>query len=128
MLSNKQMNMTHINLVAVLLLATVTVLFAKEPETLSAVGGQKIVKEFYDSGAIKSINRYGPDGALIGILHHNEQAVATYAEMYDGQLLAGKIYYYPNGQPRIEERYDVQGMKRIERRFDEHGQLISETQ
>lgn len=33
------MNMTHINLVAVLLLATVTVLFAKEPETLSAVGG-----------------------------------------------------------------------------------------
>lgn len=51
---------------------------------------------------------------------------AIYADMYDDLLLSGKIYYYPNGQPRIEERYDAKVIKRIERRFDEHGQIICE--
>lgn len=122
------MNITRTTLATALLLGIATGSVAKEPETLSAAGSQKIVKEFYESGSIKYIKRYGPDGALIGVLHHNEQGVVTYADMFDGPLLAGKIYYYPNGQPRIEERYDAQGIKRIERRFDERGQLISEPQ
>ena len=121
-----QMNMICTTLTAGLFLGIAASLFAKEPETLSAAGGQKIVKEFYDSGIIKYIKRYGPDGALIGILHHNEQGGATYADMYDGPFLAGKIYYYPNGQPHIEEHFDIQGAKRIERRFDKRGKLISE--
>lgn len=92
-------------LIAQILLAATAL--AKDPKTQDAAGGQKVVREYYETGIIKLIKRYDSNGKLIGVLHHNSKGVALYAEMYDGDKLAGKIYYYPNGNPRLTEHYDT---------------------
>ncbi len=98
---------------------------AKEPEVLIADSGQKITKEFYDSGIIRSISRHDPDGSLVGTLFHDKNGTPLYADMYDGKLLAGKLYYYANGNPKLEEHFDSAGTVRWSREFDENQNILS---
>ncbi len=41
--------------------------------------------------------------------------------MFDGDFIAGRIYYYASGQPQREEHYDAAGTTRWSRTFTESG-------
>ena len=115
--------------IAILLVAltiwTTRTALGKDSETLDAAGGQKVVKEYYETGVIKIIRRYDATGKLIGILYHDTKGVPLRADLYDGDKIAGKIYYHPNGNPRLAEHCDANGVTRSAQEFDTNNKLLS---
>jgi hypothetical protein len=89
---------------------------SKAPVTTDAAIGQKIVKDFFSDGTLKSVTRLNPDGSLLGTLYYSN-GVPDHADYFDDQK-------------RVRRRllYRADGTAQTSREFDEHGKLIAEQQ
>jgi hypothetical protein len=97
-------------------------------ETTEAAGGQKITKEFYPDGTIKTVNRFHPNGRPLGTLYHTTNGTPTYADYYDDQKrIRRTLLYRPDGTAHTSQEFDEQHRLTIETRFDGNGEATGST-
>jgi antitoxin component YwqK of YwqJK toxin-antitoxin module len=89
---------------------------SKAPVTTDAAGGQKIEKDYFADGTLKSVTRLNPDGSLLGRLYYSN-GVPEHADYFDDQKRVRRTLLY---------RAD--GTAQTSREFDEHGKLVAEQQ
>jgi hypothetical protein len=89
---------------------------SKPSQPVESAGDQKIVKDYFADGSLKSVTRLHRDGSLLGTLHYSN-GVPTHADYFDEQKRVRRTLIY---------RAD--GTASVAREFDEHGDLIAEQQ
>jgi hypothetical protein len=101
---------------------------AKEPKRIKVAGGQTIITEYYDDGAVKTITHLNPDGSLLGTLYHTSKGIPTYADYYDEQKrVRRRLFYRPDGIPKSANVFDEHGKIVLLQEHDKNGYVIRET-
>lgn len=110
---------------SVILLSAITMACGAEPraDTIDAAGGQKIVKEFYADGTLKSVTRLSPDGRLVGALFHSTNGTPMHADYYDDEKRVRRtLLYRADGTAHTSQEFDEQHRLTMEVRFNAKGE------
>lgn len=101
---------------------------AKEPERVPAAGGQTIIREFYDDGALKTVTRIRADGSLVGIFYYTPQGVPSHLDYHDDQKRVRRIdYYRADGTAHTRKEFDEHGKIVLIQELDTDGNVTKET-
>jgi hypothetical protein len=120
-------NPMHIALPTLFLVSCMTIACCGGPaEAIDAAGGQKIVKDFYADGAIKTLTRLYPDGRVVGTLYHSTNGTPTHFDYYDNQKRVRRtLLYRADGTAHTSQEFDDQHRLTMETRFDAKGETTS---
>lgn len=100
----------------------------RRKETGEAEGGQKIIKEFYADGTIKTLTRLYPDGRVLGTLYHTTNGTPTHFDYYDEQKRVRRtLLYRADGTAHTSQEFDEQHHLTMETRLDAKGEGTGST-
>jgi hypothetical protein len=98
---------------------------AKDPERITAAGGQTIIKEFRDDGTIKRLTRVGSDGRLVAVQYYTAKGRATHADYFDEKKrVRRRVFYRDDGTPKSAKEFDEHGKVVLEDEDDKNGYVI----
>jgi hypothetical protein len=98
---------------------------APRTNKIDAADGQKVQKEFYPNGILKTVTRLYPDGRVLGRAYYTTNGVATHFDYYDEKNRVRRtLLYRPDGTAHTSREFDEQHRLVTETRLDPKGEEI----